>query len=82
MALFFLQKPPEPEKKAMDKELDKKEVIEVRAPVVGPQLTRPPFESPLTTLEPRIADSLKENLQKVTKQAVAQSEGYVVYFPY
>ncbi|XP_045768305.1 cysteine and histidine-rich domain-containing protein morgana [Maniola jurtina] len=68
-------KPPEAEKKALDKELEKKEVIEVRAPIVGPQLTRPLFESALVNLEPRIADSLKESLQKATQQAVASADG-------
>ncbi|XP_023937110.2 cysteine and histidine-rich domain-containing protein morgana [Bicyclus anynana] len=67
-------KPPEPEKKVLDNELEKKEVIEVRAPIVGPQLTRPPFESPMTTIEPRIADALKANLQKATQQAAAALE--------
>ncbi|CAH2108378.1 unnamed protein product [Euphydryas editha] len=70
-------KPPEPEKKALDKELEKKEVIEVRAPVVGPQLPRPPFESPLVQLEPRIAESLKEIVHKSTEQATSSSDGGV-----
>ncbi|XP_039751632.1 cysteine and histidine-rich domain-containing protein [Pararge aegeria] len=68
-------KPPEPEKKVLDSELEKKEVIEVRAPIIGPQLTRPPFESPTVTLEACIADSLKENLQKASQPAVAASDG-------
>ncbi|XP_026500828.2 cysteine and histidine-rich domain-containing protein morgana [Vanessa tameamea] len=71
-------KPPEPEKKALDKELEKKEVIEVRAPVVGPQLPRPPFDSPLVTLEPRIAESLKEIVHKSTQQAATSSDGNTV----
>lgn len=68
---MFLQKPPEPEKKSLDKELEKKAVIEVRAPVVGPQLPRPPFESPMVSMEPHIADSLKE-LAKTFSQKAAK----------
>lgn len=68
-------KPPEPEKNALDKELEKKEVIEVRAPVVGSQLPRPPFESPLVQLEPRIAESFKEIVHKSTEQVVSSSDG-------
>lgn len=68
-------KPPEPEKNALDKELEKKEVIEVRAPVVGPQLPRPPFESPLVQLEPRIAESFKEIVHKSTEQVASSSDG-------
>ncbi|CAK1600934.1 unnamed protein product [Parnassius mnemosyne] len=70
-------KPPEPEKKVLDKELDKKEVIEVRAPVVGPQLPRPPFDTPLVTLEARIADSLKNTVQKSNQKAVADPDGAI-----
>lgn len=73
--LCVFKKPPEPEKNALDKELEKKEVIEVRVPVVGPQLPRPPFESPLVQLEPRIAESLKEIVHKSTEQAASSSDG-------
>ncbi|XP_050346677.1 cysteine and histidine-rich domain-containing protein morgana [Nymphalis io] len=71
-------KPPEPEKKALDKELEKKEVIEVRAPVAGPQLPRPPFDSPLVTLQPRIAESLKEIVHKSSQEAETSSDGNTV----
>ncbi|KAL0880961.1 hypothetical protein ABMA27_002121 [Loxostege sticticalis] len=70
-------KPPEPEKKGLDKELEKKEVIEVRAPVTGPQLPRPPFESPMITLEARVADALKESVQKTAQKAVACEDGNI-----
>ncbi|KAL4716399.1 hypothetical protein ACJJTC_006761 [Scirpophaga incertulas] len=70
-------KPPEPEKKGLDKELEKKEVIEIRALVTGPQLPRPPFESPLTKLEARIADSLKEVVQKISQSVPASKNGIV-----
>ncbi|XP_072938913.1 cysteine and histidine-rich domain-containing protein morgana [Epargyreus clarus] len=70
-------KPPEPEKKALDKELDKKEVIVVRAPVTGPQLPRPPFESPLTQLEARIADSLKQVVQNSTQKVTKADESAI-----
>uniref|UniRef100_A0A1E1W2V2 CS domain-containing protein n=1 Tax=Pectinophora gossypiella TaxID=13191 RepID=A0A1E1W2V2_PECGO len=69
-------KPPEPEKKQLDKELDKKEVIEVRAPV-APKLPRPPFDSPLTTLECRIADSLKELVQNTPQKATTADDGNI-----
>ncbi|KAG6438551.1 cysteine and histidine-rich domain-containing protein [Manduca sexta] len=70
-------KPPEPEKKSLDKELDKKEVIEVRAPLVGPQLARPPFDSPLVQLECRIADSLKEAVQKSVQKVTTADDGNI-----
>ncbi|KAJ0175486.1 hypothetical protein K1T71_008645 [Dendrolimus kikuchii] len=72
MAKHSNLKPVEPEKKSLDKELDKKDVIEVRAPMVGPQLVRPPFETPLVQLQARIADSLKDNVQK-TAQKTAEA---------
>lgn len=74
-----MQKPPEPEKKALDKELDKKEVIVVRAPVTGPQLPRPPFESPLTLLEARIADSLKQVVQNAAQKVAKSDERYAIF---
>ncbi|CAG4985998.1 unnamed protein product [Colias eurytheme] len=70
-------KPPEPEKKVLDKELEKKEVIEVRAPIVGPQLPRPPFETPVVTLEAKVADSLKQTVLKTTQQAATTDDGIV-----
>ncbi|CAH2076584.1 unnamed protein product, partial [Iphiclides podalirius] len=70
-------KPPEPEKKQLDKELDKKAVIEVRAPILGPQLPRPPFDSPLVTVEAHIADSLKNVVQLTPQKSVADSDGTV-----
>lgn len=77
---FHFQKPPEPEKKALDKELQKKEIIEVRAPVTGPQLIRPPFETPFVTLEVRIADSLKEHGQKTGQRVATVDDGYNSFF--
>ncbi|XP_032515366.2 cysteine and histidine-rich domain-containing protein morgana [Danaus plexippus] len=70
-------KPPEPEKKSLDKELEKKEVIEVRAPLVGPKLDRPPFETQLVTLEPRIADALKEAVYKAKENVAAPNDGTI-----
>ncbi|XP_063619241.1 cysteine and histidine-rich domain-containing protein morgana [Cydia splendana] len=70
-------KPPEPEKKALDKELEKKDVIEVRAPIVGPQLTRPPFDTPMVALEAHIADSLKQLVQNSQKPVAAADDGNV-----
>ncbi|CAH0714499.1 unnamed protein product, partial [Brenthis ino] len=70
-------KPPEPEKKALDKELEKKEVIEVRAPIVGPQLPRPSFDSPMVTLQPSIAESLKEIVHKAAQESMAPTDGSI-----
>ncbi|XP_026315449.1 cysteine and histidine-rich domain-containing protein [Hyposmocoma kahamanoa] len=70
-------KPPEPEKKALDKELETKEIIEVRAPITGPQLIRPPFESPLVTLEARIADSLRDLVQKTEQKVATVDDGNI-----
>ncbi|KAF9809184.1 hypothetical protein SFRURICE_020468 [Spodoptera frugiperda] len=70
-------KPPEPEKKALDKDLDKKEVIEVRAPVVGPQLPRPPFDTPLVTLKPTVAEALKQAVQNTSQPTAAADDGVV-----
>ncbi|XP_013187135.1 cysteine and histidine-rich domain-containing protein morgana [Amyelois transitella] len=69
-------KPPEPEKKALDKDLQEKEVIVVRAPV-APQLPRPPFESPLVELDARIADSLKEMVQKTKQKEASADDGTI-----
>lgn len=70
----LLQKPPEPEKKALDKELDK-EVVQVKAPIAAPQLTRPPFETPMITLQAQISESLKANVQKSTIKTDAVDDG-------
>lgn len=63
-------------KKPLDKELENKEVIVVRAPVVGPQLPRPPFDTPMVTLIPTIADSLKQAVQNSTNQTATTDERY------
>lgn len=55
--------------------MNKKEVIQVRAPVVAPQLPRPPFESPLVQLEAQIADSLKELVKKTVQKAATVEDG-------
>ncbi|KAF9414380.1 hypothetical protein HW555_007694 [Spodoptera exigua] len=70
-------KPPEPEKKALDKDLDKKEVIEIRAPVVGPQLPRPPFDTPLVTLKPTVAEALKQAVQNTSQPTASTDDGAV-----
>ncbi|VVC89846.1 unnamed protein product [Leptidea sinapis] len=70
-------KPEEPVKKSVDKELDKKEVIEVRAPIVGPQLPRPPFETSLVTLEATVADSLKQANPNASQQVLSSNTGII-----
>lgn len=66
----------EPEKRGLDKEVEQKQIIEIRAPIVGPQLSRPPFDSPVVTLKPIIADSLKQNALKAqTQSATASTDG-------
>lgn len=57
--------------------MEKKEVIVVRAPIVGPQLKRPSFETPLVTLKPTIAEALKQSIQNTTQQTAAVVDGYV-----
>lgn len=52
-------------------------MIEVRAPIVGPQLKRPPFETPLVTLKPTVAEALKQAVQNTTQQTAAVADGYV-----
>lgn len=61
----------------MDKDLDKKEVIEVRAPVVGPQLPRPPFDTPMITVKPTVAEALKQAVQNISQPAASTDDGYV-----
>lgn len=61
----------------MDKDLDKKEVIEVRAPVVGPQLPRPPFDTPMVTVKPTIAEALKQAVQNMSQPTASIDDGYV-----
>ncbi|XP_059046312.1 cysteine and histidine-rich domain-containing protein morgana [Achroia grisella] len=68
-------KPPEPEKKGLDKNLEQKEVIEIRAPIQTPQIPRPPFETPLVQLKPQIADSLKAEVQKTVQKVTLASDG-------
>lgn len=70
-------KPPEPEKKALDKELENKEVIEVRAPITGPQLARPPFGTSLVTLKPTIAESLKQAILNISQNVTANDDGHI-----
>lgn len=63
----------------LDKELDKKDVIEVRAPVVGPQLPRPPFESPMVTLKPTVAEALKKTVQNTLQPTAVADDGFVMF---
>lgn len=70
-------KPIEPEKKALDKELEKKEVIEIRAPIVGPQLVRPPFETPMVQLQARIADSLRNIVHKSSLKTTGDADSEI-----
>jgi len=51
-------KPPEPEKRAAQDELEK-EVVEVK-PMVQPHIVRPPIDTPMTTMKPEIAPSLRQ----------------------
>lgn len=55
--------------------MEQKVVIEVRAPIIGPQIKRPLFDSPLTRLEPHIADSLKESVQKIVEKVATIESG-------
>lgn len=71
------EKPPEPEKQVLDKELEDKEVVVVRAPVAGPQLPRPPFDTPMVTLKPTIADSLKQSALNVTQKSAASDDNVI-----
>lgn len=75
ISILFFQKPPEPEKKPLEKELDKKEVIEIRAPITGPQLPRPPFDSPLVTIKAQIAESLKNMIQQSIQKSEMEADG-------
>lgn len=70
-------KPVEPVKKGLDKELEKKDIIEVRAPVAGPQLQRPPFETPLVLLETHIAESLKQSQPNTEQKTPVSEDGNV-----
>lgn len=38
-------------------------------------MPRPPFESPMVTLQPRIAESLKEIVHKAAQESVASTDG-------
>lgn len=52
-------KPPEPEKSKQQDIPD--EIVEVK-PIVAPSLKRPRFDSPMSLIEPQIAESLKSQL--------------------
>lgn len=66
----------------MDKDLEKKEVIEVRAPIVGPQLQRPPFDTPVVKLQANVADSLKELAKTYAQKSATIDKGYVLYWTF
>ncbi|CAH3867291.1 unnamed protein product [Pieris brassicae] len=70
-------KPVEPEKKALNKDLEQKQVIEVRAPIVGPRLPRPPFDTPVVTLKPNVAESLKQSVLNTSQQAAVITDGTI-----
>ncbi|KAK4881296.1 hypothetical protein RN001_004615 [Aquatica leii] len=60
-------KPQEPEKRPAPQDSDKEvEIVEVK-PMVQPILVRPPIDTPMTTMKPELAPSLKQNLQSATK---------------
>lgn len=60
----------------MDKDLEKNDVIVVRAPIVGPQLPRPPFETPLVKVETNVAGSLKELANTYAQKSASVDKGY------
>jgi len=57
-------KPPEPEKPAALEEPEK-EIVEIK-PMVQPKIKRPPIDTPMTTMKPEIAPSVKQQLQSNT----------------
>lgn len=58
-------KPAEPEKPVV-KEMEK-EIVEVK-PMVPVKIKRPPIDTPMTTMKPEIAQSLKQALNNVVEQ--------------
>ncbi|KAK5649228.1 hypothetical protein RI129_000257 [Pyrocoelia pectoralis] len=59
-------KPPEPEKPVIKDEIEK-EIVEVK-PMVPVEIKRPPIDTPMTTVKPEIAPSLKQALNNVVEQ--------------
>ncbi|XP_055697799.1 cysteine and histidine-rich domain-containing protein morgana isoform X3 [Phlebotomus papatasi] len=69
------EKPPEPEKpekKAEDVEFE--EVKPIRPPIRESQLQRPDFETPLVTLEAKVAPSLKQQIDALAPTKKKESE--------
>jgi cysteine/histidine-rich domain-containing protein 1 len=62
-------KPPEPEK-PIKQDVDVNEVIEVK-PIVPVIKERPPFDSPMTTMKPDIAPSLKQQALSTSPEVVS-----------
>ncbi|KAF5300800.1 hypothetical protein FQR65_LT09103 [Abscondita terminalis] len=60
------EKPQEPEKRPVQPEFDKEiEIVEVK-PMERPAITRPPIDTPMTTMKPELAPSLKQNIRTTT----------------
>ncbi|KOB70692.1 Cysteine and histidine-rich domain-containing protein [Operophtera brumata] len=59
----------------LSKHSNVKDVIEVRAPIVGPQLSRPPFDTPVVKVEAHIAESLKELAKTYAQKSAAVDKG-------
>ncbi|GAB0087456.1 Cysteine and histidine-rich domain-containing protein [Sergentomyia squamirostris] len=67
-------KPPEPEKPEKKEEVPVEEVKEIRPPIRASVLKRPDYESPLVTLEPSVAPSLKQQIDALSPVATKEKE--------
>lgn len=57
-------KPPEPKKPEKQKELYEEPVVEVRQPIKV-EMKRPPFDSPMTIIEPTVMPALKDAIDSL-----------------
>ncbi|EEZ98197.1 cysteine and histidine-rich domain-containing protein morgana [Tribolium castaneum] len=68
-------KPPEPEKPAK-READVNEVIEVK-PIVPTAKERPPFDTPMTVMQPEIAPSAQQQVLNISNANTAQNSNEI-----
>ncbi|CAG5073332.1 Similar to CHORD: Cysteine and histidine-rich domain-containing protein (Drosophila melanogaster) [Cotesia congregata] len=72
------EKPPEPEKPAVDKS-KAAEVIEYRAPVnTEPTIERPPFDTPQKTMQPVVSQALMDQVKSFITNTESLPESLVV----
>ncbi|XP_055617070.1 cysteine and histidine-rich domain-containing protein morgana [Toxorhynchites rutilus septentrionalis] len=70
-------KPPEPEKPPKQENEEERPVAKIPEPVKRDALVRPPWESPLTFLEPIVAPAVKKQIDELPATAVATKKNTI-----